>query len=611
MQLSRAKILFFIIGVSMMLVNGLPGTVEDQLIREWVQVTRLHGWDLDDDYCDWIGFTCNATGYVTRMLFEPAVQQSVIYGELPDVPAWTARANAGEAFTSLTSLVFRSYRTGPRLPLWINDHYNSTPFNFILDTTPSLICYQHGDAPIPCPLQDVQPPCPAPCDLVNISSLPACEVPYLESVKRNWTCSNANIAEHRPNHGPQEGGNMVIIAVNLPLGYLSISASFGHLDGYTTPVPIEQLYLLSYAWGEANNTLNETGNLGWFTSLVVVHAPPHPPGAVDLNLYVGTDRLTTSFNAQYYYECPPGTRANVTGIDPFTNLTESTCVPCPLGYYSDQFGSEVCIPCPAGSYNDEEGATSCKLCSAGTYSTAEAAEEPDTCIPCDVGTANPLPGQSTCVTCTPGYYQPDTGKFTCLACPAGSYGTGNGDTSCTLCLPGSHQPSEAQTSCIFCSTSNYASSVGSTRCYPCRAGTTTSGRNATFCDVTCQAGEYRNEGTAYCIKCAPGRYTESSGLAVCKLCPVGSYNTQYGENNCTSCEGETINYQIGSTSCFKPVIRQGEDYTGLYIGVLLLIVAVILIICAVSYVVYKKRQQRKKKSELKQLRNLMPAGAAE
>jgi hypothetical protein len=63
-----------------------------------------------------------------------------------------------------------------------------------------------------------------------------------------------------------------------------------------------------------------------------------------------------------------------------TNLLYSA--PCPIGHYSEEFGSLECLPCPKGHYGIVQGADS-------LFS----------CIPCPFGTYNDKIGQTNCTAC--------------------------------------------------------------------------------------------------------------------------------------------------------------------------------------------------------------------
>src|SRR4051812_27825219 len=64
-----------------------------------------------------------------------------------------------------------------------------------------------------------------------------------------------NIVAIDPSYGPKSGGTLVKIKVNAPLGYVNLSCSFGAVnptggpgDGESVPVPVTQLYFMTYYW---------------------------------------------------------------------------------------------------------------------------------------------------------------------------------------------------------------------------------------------------------------------------------------------------------------------------------------------------------------------------
>ena len=140
--------------------------------------------------------------------------------------------------------------------------------------------------------------------------------------------------------------------------------------------------------------------------------------------------------------------AGVTYMSGCSGLNEGTCVTCKLcgpgytymgGCYTDYFwgisSDSVCVPCEAGDFSDENQNFDCKYCPEGTYSGMQASE----CTPCEAGTFAAYMRMGYCEPCAEGTYQPNTGAIGCLPCESclsGYYRTGCGGASagtCTIC----------------------------------------------------------------------------------------------------------------------------------------------------------------------------------
>ena len=149
-----------------------------------------------------------------------------------------------------------------------------------------------------------------------------------------------------------------------------------------------------------------------------------------------------------------------------------TCVPCPIGYYSNAVTNKCVIvdagsysagllgeefPCPAGTFSNP-GARQCTFCPLGMYSAAGSSS----CTPCSVGYYADKTGSATCTSCLAGYSTVSTKSISssnCISCnqtcPAGKYisktcqNPPDGAGTCLDCLGGQTLPG----------TTNYVSAV--------------------------------------------------------------------------------------------------------------------------------------------------------
>lgn len=226
--------------------------------------------------------------------------------------------------------------------------------------------------------------------------------------------------------------------------------------------------------------------------------------------------------------------------------SESICVHCPRGYFSETIGAiyrSTCRLCPAGYFSNDGGSGECTVCPKGTYSAVIGSGSAGACIACPVGkyqdeyartvpedcklcaegrfnTLERMPNIFACVECPHGYYQSSTESTTCHKCDSDNAITeqigSTGEKDCKECPVGKFA---AAKTCIMCPKGWKISSEG---CQQCPVGKRSSAPDASECSD--------------CV------YQDESGQYKCKVCPTSHYVTN---NLCTKCpEGffaETIN----------------------------------------------------------------------
>lgn len=228
---------------------------------------------------------------------------------------------------------------------------------------------------------------------------------------------------------------------------------------------------------------------------------------------------------------------------------QKTCVPCPIGTFSDFFSNFLygsCTACAPGSFSSFPGATNCTLCAPGTFTgSAGAVRCEGQCSPGSYGYFAGATGQGTCVMCPTGTFQPAQGQSSCIACAAATYGTysggsdstssclkcpaGTGTTatglagefSCTACAPGFYQPDTGQTTCLQCDAGRYSGTVGALS-------------------------------VSFCRQCPSGSWQDAKGAATCQGCPAGEFGTGEGgtsaDDACQPCPASTFNPQTSQPS---------------------------------------------------------------
>ena len=87
---------------------------------------------------------------------------------------------------------------------------------------------------------------------------------------------------------------------------------------------------------------------------------------------------------------------------------------CNLGSFTS---NSSCISCAPGTYSNSTGQSGCTICDAGKYSNGNLTS----CLSCPAGTFSSSSGQSSqlsCVSCASGKYSPSSGSISCFSCPS-------------------------------------------------------------------------------------------------------------------------------------------------------------------------------------------------
>ncbi|KAJ7047211.1 hypothetical protein C8F04DRAFT_1387675 [Mycena alexandri] len=206
--------------------------------------------------------------------------------------------------------------------------------------------------------------------------------------------------------------------------------------------------------------------------------------------------------------CPPGS------YQPSKNST--SCVPSPVGYYTNQAGAIQAIACAPGSYEPVTNSSSCLIAPAGYYTSQKAATAP--------------------IACPTGSYQPSRNSTACIGTPAGSYTNQRGSNQATPCPAGSYQPNKGSTSCISTTTGYFTNVTGSTSA------------------VASPPGHFTNTNGAHnATPCPPGSYQPYSAQNFCYGAPSGRFQGMAGQANvCGTCCGwaaPLVNNNVNPVNC--------------------------------------------------------------
>ncbi|XP_033122761.1 uncharacterized protein LOC117121631 [Anneissia japonica] len=246
---------------------------------------------------------------------------------------------------------------------------------------------------------------------------------------------------------------------------------------------------------------------------------------------------------------------------------------CWIGHYCPE-GSSVPLPCPVGKYQPNEGTDECISCQAGYYCQSALVPDPQPCPPyhyCPEATMFPI----SCPNGTYTYDNTTTLKEAseCLPCAAGKFCRGGKiSDSCSagyFCLSGSYEftpdnappnPDQDQcpvnTMCAGQCPAGYYCPEGIEDPIPCPNVTLrdTAGASQMSECVDCPAGSMCLEGDPVEYGCPLGHYCEL-GVAP-QECPLYHYRNEFGaasEGDCFNCVAGYFCNQTGmTTSNFTP-----------------------------------------------------------
>ncbi|EEC13583.1 neurogenic locus notch, putative [Ixodes scapularis] len=217
----------------------------------------------------------------------------------------------------------------------------------------------------------------------------------------------------------------------------------------------------------------------------------------------------------------------------------TTCLPCPIGTYSDLEGASSCLSCPDNKTTLSEKSSSPQklmtLCKPGTFSTS--GKEP--CMSCDTESYQDISGQASCKKCpaglSTGFWGAKESSSCQDACSPGTYSI-SGTKPCAPCPVGFYQPLRNQTSCMKCENGLSTHTVGSTAKSDCVANTCASDRY--------EGAPYEEDGslcfltdvkTCELLKpCAEGSTCVDLGSTYTCACPEGLVGPNC-ENNIDDC----------------------------------------------------------------------------
>eukprot|EP00818_Percolomonas_sp_WS_P004482 CAMPEP_0117442670 /NCGR_PEP_ID=MMETSP0759-20121206/4277_1 /TAXON_ID=63605 /ORGANISM="Percolomonas cosmopolitus, Strain WS" /LENGTH=2194 /DNA_ID=CAMNT_0005234577 /DNA_START=309 /DNA_END=6893 /DNA_ORIENTATION=- len=236
----------------------------------------------------------------------------------------------------------------------------------------------------------------------------------------------------------------------------------------------------------------------------------------------------------------------------------SSCTQCPPGHLSREIeGQSTCVPAPRGFYTDNnaEGVLSIFPCPEGTYSNKTAAESLSSCTPCPKGFYSTEKNSTSCTIVTEGYYQSQLGQSSQLACAPGSYTNLTGQKSCTLCADGYYTPNTASTSCIASNIGHYVPTTGSNARVlqqQCPEGTFQNKTAQTSCE-NCADGYYTsNNASTSCIGSEIGHYVPTTGSDARvrqRQCPEGTFQNKTAQTSCEDCAKGYYSSSLGTIIC--------------------------------------------------------------
>lgn len=276
-------------------------------------------------------------------------------------------------------------------------------------------------------------------------------------------------------------------------------------------------------------------------------------------------------------------RAQLTSCYPGTFYFGGGCQYCDAGKYQDLYGQISCKPCTSGyAYMGSDRCYPFTNCRRGQYlAEARTAQSDSVCLDCDPGTYSDVLNAAACSVCPSGKYQPRSGQASCIdytVCVPGQRtnigGTTTADRGCTACVSPWTTTSGAQTACTDCVVGMYklGSSPGS--CVACTCGgggelyiNCPAGSNAKTCSYCtgtqprayCAAGLQPSavcDGTqtqdTTCVACPAGTHKPIADSRSCVLCPTGYYKASPSTGSCASCSNKPANAEYVSWTAVTP-----------------------------------------------------------
>ena len=146
--------------------------------------------------------------------------------------------------------------------------------------------------------------------------------------------------------------------------------------------------------------------------------------------------------------CPAGKLGLVLNLQdpqPMTRLDE--CANCSSGMYQHTQGSTVCLPCDKGKFclaGTNVNESDCKACPLGYLGNVTSS---GACFACEVGKYTPSVGSRVCQGCEQGRYNPykNLENNACFECPKGYENGQEEQTECSECTSGKTLPQKRRT----------------------------------------------------------------------------------------------------------------------------------------------------------------------
>ena len=184
----------------------------------------------------------------------------------------------------------------------------------------------------------------------------------------------------------------------------------------------------------------------------------------------------------------------------------SECEPCPVGYYAEELAQTQCLACLEGLYCSV--GTTIKPCDPGYFRNLT----DSSCVPAPIGHFG-AKGATEPTECAPGTYANGTGFPVCPPCPAGTY---EGNARAAMCLPcplGGFCP-EGAAGATQCAPGTIRISLGAKSqadCEPSFAGTYSEGGLPVDCPRDYYAPQPGGKAAGDCTKCQTNAITLATG----------------------------------------------------------------------------------------------------
>ncbi len=304
---------------------------------------------------------------------------------------------------------------------------------------------------------------------------------------------------------------------------------------------------------------------------------------------------TNTSNGQTYYfwvgKCYNDAKPVIDqAIDIMFDKLNETCVPCPIGGYSNADTEYICTSAPEGTYakadhtgvvpcnaslfqySNSTGNSECRICNGTSNVTGASYQVHNNSKGWGVSCTSAYclrgqffnPATELCENCTTGTYTTDNISRGCLRCSGvGSHlVVESGYSVGCRCEPGHGKAVNETVQCQICSSGEYNDKYENSDlpCKSCFDSPTRSIANDNHTKCVCQKGSSGQSGNGTnCNECAAGRYTNTTNELTCISCTAGTFQNEGAQTSCLLCSPGSYTNTSGQIQCTDCSVGTATD----------------------------------------------------